>query len=236
MELQARIFDGVHLSGTNARLKQEVTLLGRENYYYSPWDVPRNMVEEYLQGMLKRLPLGGCSAIEWWVHISKDTEVFTGFHFDRDECSDGVVHPDAIGCISLTYDNIGFVISNQKYGDPTPKDLLYVMGDEARVTVFPGDYSWSELAGSGEKICIFFNIWRKFIPKCLSRCPVVTDYELPLWTEKYRERKPIMYEGEVVKTTHLVGDTSDVWIMKAPEFMDYGGIYYVPDDTVSTTS
>jgi hypothetical protein len=45
-----------------------------------------------------------------------------------------------------------------------------------------------------------------------------------------------MYEGEVVKTTHLVGDTSDVWIMKAPEFMDYGGIYYVPDDTVSTTS
>lgn len=185
--------------------------------------------------MLKRLSLGGCAGIEWWVHVQTEEDIWTGFHFDRDECSDGIVHPDMIGCINLTYDDIGFVISNQQYGDPTPKDLLYVMGDEGRIVTFPGTYSWSELAGSGERVCIFFNVWRKFIPRCLERCPHVTDFELPLWCDEMGERRPIMYEGEMVTTTHLVGDTDDVWIMKAPAFIDHGGIYYVPDRSVSTT-
>ena len=232
--ISCRIYTDIHYASTNAKLLLQAKEIGRENFWIAPGSQPCNMVEDYIQQYYKKFFTGPYKGIEYWVYIPPEGHTIDGFHFDKDEGDPQLTHPEWISCINLTYDTCATCVSDMEYGDIRPKEVLYTYGDEGKTVIWPGNYAWSDMAGTGEEVRIYLNIWKERRPQGLHRSKVI-EWE-PIEWNMLKKQTPIEYQGEYFTHTHMCGDTFDTFILQEPVNTSAGQSYLVTDAIPSTKS
>ena len=226
-------YKDVHLSWLNHQLKQQVDKVGRENYWYSLWDEPRNLTEAYINAICRKYIPYGFEGVEYWYYKSPDGHVYNGFHFDKDELAEGYVPPHQVAFIQLDFDDSCVVVSDMTWGQDIPKDLTYVYGDEGRLTIFDGKYAYSEMIGAPNSVTLYLNIWLRHKPIGIERCPYTEEWEpfdhclLPK-----TETCVVEYKGPLSTSTQDCGDTHQMYYMKQPAEYVIGDTLSVQDGVV----
>ena len=224
-----RSYQEVHSPHTNATLLHTCNEIGKRNYWIGKDTPPHNMVEEYLQQWHRQFLTGDYVGIEYWVHQSEENNPF-GFHFDKDEHDPQIEHPKWIGCINLTMDQHATCISDMKYGDIKPKECIYSYGNEGKVTIWSGEYAYGDMVGMDDTK-IYVNVWTKREPKGLIRSKEI-EYPRQKYFGMMTKDKVEDYTGATKAHTHICQDLFDLFILKEPIDIGWGGTYRVPDCVV----
>ena len=229
-----KIYRHIHDGKTNYHLSDQLKKIGRENFWIGYDDEPRNLVEDYLQKLYKRFFIKPCLGMEYWVYIPPDGHTYTGPHWDSDESIEEKIHPEWVGVVDLYNSCSGLMLNDMKYGDIKANKVLWVYQEEAKLTLFRGEYSYMELPNVETNISLYFDVWTDRRPSGLGRSTHL-DWDPPTFKQLIRKQKPIEYEGDVTVHTHTCGDKDfDYMTFHEPTHKQEALAYLVSEEKLST--